>query len=224
MHLTNAIYSDYRRHRACGARNALAVILFAQGFWATFVFRVCRSLTQSVHVPVLRQVCRLLCLILQKLAEIVTGISLPLDCAVGPGLYIGHMGPVIINSAVRIGANCNLSHLVTIGIGGRGAKRGCPVLGDRVYVGPGAIIFGNISIGDDVAVGAGAIVTKSIPSRAVVAGNPARILSCQGSFDFVRYDGMEADPARILAQQQPTPKPIPSSEEPTKHEACSDFL
>lgn len=180
-------------------QSALGVVLMSQGFWATLIFRVAHHLHLHLKIPGLKQFSRGLCLVAQKLIEILTGISLPFECAVGSGLYIGHMGPVIVNGQVRIGSNCNLSHLVTIGIGGRGENRGCPVLGNRVYVGPGAIIFGKITIGDDVAIGAGAIVTKSVPHRGVVAGNPARVLSHKGSFDFVRYDGMDVDPDRLAA-------------------------
>src|SRR5690348_2678154 len=35
-----ALYKDYRRYRATGARNALAVIALTQGFWASAVFRL----------------------------------------------------------------------------------------------------------------------------------------------------------------------------------------
>jgi acetyltransferase-like isoleucine patch superfamily enzyme len=43
-------------------------------------------------------------------------------------------------------------------------------------IGSGATILANITIGRNALVGAGSVVTKSIPPRAVVAGNPARIL------------------------------------------------
>ena len=51
------------------------------------------------------------------------------------------------------------------------------MIGNRVYIAPNAILIGGIEIGEDVIVGAGAVVTKSVPPRAVVAGNPARIIS-----------------------------------------------
>jgi serine acetyltransferase len=36
-----------------------------------------------------------------------------------------------------------------------------------------------------------------VPDRAVVVGNPARVVSCKGSFEFVRYDHMESDEQRM---------------------------
>ncbi|MCJ7978025.1 hypothetical protein KXU33_20270, partial [Aeromonas veronii] len=51
-----------------------------------------------------------------------------------------------------------------------------PVIGNGVIFGAGVIVIGDIKIGDDVILGAGAVVTRSVPARAVVAGNPARII------------------------------------------------
>jgi serine O-acetyltransferase len=137
--------------------------------------------------------------VVNRLVEVWSGIGIAPQTRVGPGLYIGHFGGVIISGDVVIGANCNLSQGVTLGVGGRGASRGCPVLGDRVYVGPGAKVFGPISIGDDAAIGANAVVTGDVPPGAVVAGVPARVLNYSGSFDFVSYPGMETDPSRACA-------------------------
>ncbi len=43
-------------------------------------------------------------------------------------------------------------------------------------IGANATILCGITIGEDAMVGAGAVVTKSVPARAVVMGNPARVI------------------------------------------------
>jgi acetyltransferase-like isoleucine patch superfamily enzyme len=43
-------------------------------------------------------------------------------------------------------------------------------------IGSGATLLCGITIGEGAVVGAGAVVTKDVPARAVVAGNPARVL------------------------------------------------
>jgi serine O-acetyltransferase len=87
-----------------------------------------------------------------------------------------------------IGENCNISQGVTIGQAGREGKQLTPIIGDRVYIGPGAKIFGGIKIGNDVAIGANAVLTKDLPDNAVAVGVPAKIVSYEGSHDFVIFD------------------------------------
>jgi acetyltransferase-like isoleucine patch superfamily enzyme len=43
-------------------------------------------------------------------------------------------------------------------------------------IGSGATILSKVVVGEDAIVGAGSVVTKSVPPRAIVAGNPARLL------------------------------------------------
>lgn len=43
-------------------------------------------------------------------------------------------------------------------------------------IGSGATILCGIEIGEDAVVGAGSVVTRSVPARTIVAGNPARVL------------------------------------------------
>ena len=62
--------------------------------------------------------------------------------------------------------------------------------------GANAVIIGPISIGDDAVIGAGAVVTKSIPPRSVAVGNPARVISEEGSFDLIRFPDMDEDAQR----------------------------
>jgi UDP-2-acetamido-3-amino-2,3-dideoxy-glucuronate N-acetyltransferase len=43
-------------------------------------------------------------------------------------------------------------------------------------IGSGAVILCGVTIGEKAIVGAGSVVTRDVPSRTIVAGNPARIL------------------------------------------------
>ena len=49
-------------------------------------------------------------------------------------------------------------------------------IGDNCYIGGNAIIIGPLRIGDFAVIGAGAVVTKDVPEKCFVAGNPARII------------------------------------------------
>ncbi len=200
--LVGMLYRDYRRHRATGARNVVAVVLLTQGYWATAVYRVSHWAKERLRVAGLRGLVNAGCLLLQKLVEVMTGISIPAGCEIGAGLYIGHFGGIVIDVGSRVGQNCNLSQGVTLGVGGRGELEGAPVLGDRVHVGVNAVVLGKITIGDDAVIGPGAVVMSSVPACGVAMGNPARVVGDLGSFEFVIYDDMESDPDRKRALQR----------------------
>ena len=92
---------------------------------------------------------------------------------IGHGLYLGHDGPVVINSTAVIGSNVNLSQFTTI-VSNEGKAA---TIGDNVYIGPGVCIVEDVAIGSNVTIGAGSVVTKDIPDNATAAGNYARVLN-----------------------------------------------
>ena len=58
------------------------------------------------------------------------------------------------------------------------AHRFSPRIGNNVYLGPGAKLYGPINIGDDCVVGANAVVTRSFPERGLtLAGVPAKVIA-----------------------------------------------
>ena len=68
------------------------------------------------------------------------GLSIPINVC-GPGLSIIHYGSIIVSRHSRIGANCTLNSCVNIGVNPF-KEDGAPVIGDNVYIGPGAKIWG----------------------------------------------------------------------------------
>jgi serine O-acetyltransferase len=183
--MLNEFRADIERYIVLKNNSWLYLILTQQGLWALAEYRFSRWVRTSVHIPLIRQILKLFGFIWHKLIEITTGIDIPNQAEVGKGLYIGHFGGIFLNTGVQMGEYCNLSQGVTIGVGGRGENSGCPKLGDRVFIGPGAKILGSISIGNDVAIGANAVVTKDLPDNAVAVGVPAKIISYKGSKDFI---------------------------------------
>lgn len=110
-------------------------------------------------------------------------IQIPTSTKIGRGLYIGHMGSVIINKDSILGDNVNLSTGVTIGQTNRGSKKGCPTIGNKVWVGTNAVIVGNINIGDNVLIAPNAYVNMDVPSDSIVVGNPAKITPNENATD-----------------------------------------
>jgi serine O-acetyltransferase len=99
------------------------------------------------------------------------GFSIP-ENVFGAGLAIVHYGTIVINSNAKIGKNCRI-HACT-NIGASGGKPEAPQIGNNVYIGPGAKIYGNIKIGNNIAISANAVVNKSFEEDGILlAGNPA---------------------------------------------------
>lgn len=94
-------------------------------------------------------------------------------------------GGVVVNSRTIIGKDCNIASGVTFGEAVRGKRQGFPIIGDHVWIGPGAKVFGKINIGDHAAIGANSVVTSDVPDNAVVVGAPGRLISYNGSVGYI---------------------------------------
>ena len=114
-----------------------------------------------------------------------TGIQISPSTRIGKGFYIGHFGSIVINPAVKLGENVNIIQTCTIGLAYRGERGGIPVIGNMVYIGAGARIFGGIKIGNNVAIGVNSVVTHDVPANAVVVGTPAKVISMTGSEGYI---------------------------------------
>ncbi len=102
------------------------------------------------------------------------GFSIPIN-VFGPGLSIPHYGTIVVNPNARVGKNCRLH--VGVNIGASAGNNKAPIIGDNSYIGPGAILFGDIKIGNNVTIGANSTVNKSHEKEFVVlAGSPATIV------------------------------------------------
>jgi serine O-acetyltransferase len=108
------------------------------------------------------------------------GIDISPTAQIGPGLYIGHFGGIFVLG--KVGKNASIGQGVTIGYSGKGDKRGSPTIGDNVYIGAGAKVFGKITIGNNVKIGANCVVYKDIPDNAIVAAPGFQIISYKGHF------------------------------------------
>jgi UDP-2-acetamido-3-amino-2,3-dideoxy-glucuronate N-acetyltransferase len=53
-------------------------------------------------------------------------------------------------------------------------------------IGAKSVILPGITIGEGALVGAGSVVTKDVPDKAVVTGNPARLVICRNENEQVR--------------------------------------
>jgi serine O-acetyltransferase len=94
---------------------------------------------------------------------------------VGRNFRIDHFGDIIISGYASFGDDCIIRNGVTVGLKNI-EEKAAPRIGNRVNIGTGAKILGNITIGDNVDIGANAVVITRVPDNSIAVGIPAKII------------------------------------------------
>lgn len=177
--MRNAFIEDIHRYigikREFTAGKAVRAVLRDYGLQALMGYRLGRFLLRSRGKPYWWPALPfgwLLYFLLSGFVRISYDICLHLDADIGPGLYIGHFGGILLASC-KLGKHCAISQSTRIHAGGGNVG---PVLGDRVWVGAHAQIIGPHTIGTGSTVSAAAVVTRDIPEETLCIGNPARVI------------------------------------------------
>jgi serine O-acetyltransferase len=143
----------------------------SEGFWALVLHRLQKVVRRCrpgwVWAPA-----RLVIRVVRKLFVIVTLIDIHPDAEIGPGLIIPHGGPIRVHGATKIGADCALHHMCTIGAGPR---PGGATIGDRVYIGCHASIIGAVNIGNGAMIASNSLVIDHVPAGFTAIGVPANL-------------------------------------------------
>ena len=160
----NGLHSPWRAHLAAATEF---------GFIAIAVYRFGR-LTRRMRPRWVALPIKVIYRFLDFFVQVLFGISISTNSRIGRGFYIGHFGGIVIHG--NLGENCSVGQGVTIGSRGAGRSDGYPEIGDRVYLGAGAMVIGRIHVGDDVVVGANTVVVSDVPAGCRVVSAPARIL------------------------------------------------
>ncbi len=160
------LVSTYRADPA--AKSNLEVILAYPGFHAVIFHQLSSRFYKRRMYVVAR--------VISHVARVLTGIEIHPGAKIGKRLFIDHGFGVVIGETAEVGDDVTLYQGVTLG--GTGKERGKrhPTVGDRVVVGAGASVLGNIRLGNDSRVGAGAVVVHSVPAGATVVGIPGKIV------------------------------------------------
>jgi serine O-acetyltransferase len=105
-----------------------------------------------------------------------TGVEIHPAAVIGRRFFIDHGMGIIVGETAIIGDDVLLYQGVTLGGTGKESGKRHPTLGDRVVVGAGAKVLGNITIGSDTRIGANSVVLSSVPAHSTVVGIPGRVV------------------------------------------------
>ena len=112
------------------------------------------------------------------------GFHIPIN-TIEEGLCLVHTGPIYINKHAHISKYARIHPMTTIGKN-IGTNQQSPIIGNNVWIGPGARIYGNIKIGNNVVIGANSVVNKTFPSNITIAGIPAKKINDKGYKDYFK--------------------------------------
>jgi serine O-acetyltransferase len=150
------------------AKSSLEILLCYPGLHAVLSHRLSHWLYERRLYVAARLV--------SHISRLLTGIEIHPGAKIGKRLFIDHGFGVVIGETAEVGDDVLLYQGVTLG--GTGGERGKrhPSVGDRVVIGAGAAVLGNIELGPDVKVGAGSVVVHSVPAGATVVGIPGKVV------------------------------------------------
>jgi serine O-acetyltransferase len=151
------------------ARTGFEVALLYPGVHAVWAHRVSHALWgRGAYLPA-RSV--------SQAARFLTGIEIHPAATLGPRLFIDHGMGVVIGETAEVGADVTIYHGVTLG--GTSLEHGKrhPTIGDRVTIGAGAKVLGNLTVGDDSRIGANAVLVRSVDDHSVVVGVPGQVIA-----------------------------------------------
>ncbi|MGH9621379.1 MAG: serine O-acetyltransferase [Bryobacteraceae bacterium] len=150
------------------AKSSLEILLCYPGLHAVLFHRIAHWFYQRRRWVTARWI--------SHVSRFLTGIEIHPGAKIGERLFIDHGLGVVIGETAEIGDDVLLYQGVTLGGTGNQCGKRHPTLGNRVVVGTGAAILGDIRLGDGVRVGAGSVVVHSVPEGATVVGIPGRVV------------------------------------------------
>ena len=149
------------------AKSLFEIILLYPGFHALLSYRIANKL-KKWKIPFIPR-------LISQIARFFTGIEIHPGATIGEKFFIDHGMGVVIGETTIIGDNVLVYQGVTLGGTGKDQGKRHPTIGDRVTIGAGAKVLGNITIGSDSNIGAGSVVIDDVPEHSTVVGVPGRI-------------------------------------------------
>jgi serine O-acetyltransferase len=151
------------------ARTPVEVALLYPGVHAVWAHRVSHALwRRGAYLPA-RTV--------SQATRFLTGIEIHPGATLGPRLFIDHGSGVVIGETAEVGSDVTIYHGVTLGGTSLDHGKRHPTIGDRVTLGAGAKVLGNLTVGSDSRIGANAVLVRSVDDHSVVVGVPGQVIA-----------------------------------------------
>ncbi|NPA50741.1 MAG: serine O-acetyltransferase [Epsilonproteobacteria bacterium] len=137
------------------------------GVWALFFYRISHALYKRGF--------RFLPRLISAIGQFLTAVDIHPGAKLGRRVFIDHATGVVIGETAEVGDDVLIYQQVTLGGVSLSKGKRHPTIKDRVIIGAGAKILGNITIGEDAKIGANSVVIKDVPPECTAVGVPAKV-------------------------------------------------
>lgn len=151
------------------ARSTIEILLLYPGVKAIASHRVAHAL-HRVGIPFVPRM-------LSECARFWTGIEIHPGAQIGRRVIIDHGMGVVIGETAVVGNDVIIYQGVTLGGTNLERVKRHPTVQERVVIGAGAKVLGNIVIGSGSRIGANSVVVHDVPPDSTAAGIPARVVT-----------------------------------------------
>ncbi len=184
------------------ARSVLEVLFCYPGLHAIWMHRIAHWLWNHGF--------KFLARFLSHINRFLTGIEIHPGAKLGRRVFIDHGMGVVIGETAEVGDDVLIYQGVVLGGTSKEKTKRHPTVKDRVVIGAGAIVLGNITIGEGAKIGSGSVVIKDVPPGATVVGVPGRIVQeirssrkqIEIDLEHGRLPDPIADVIRVLMKEQ----------------------
>lgn len=163
------VHASYRREaihatsRRAAALEAIRLSVISDSFLAQVMYRA-RVRSRVLGIPLLPS-------IFHRLAIVIGQICIGDPVLMRPGVYIPH-GQIVVDGITTVEHGAVLTPFITLGLRNNGFVG--PTIKEKVNIGTGARVIGDVTVGRGAKIGANAVVLTDVEPMAVVSGVPAR--------------------------------------------------
>jgi len=169
------------------ARNRVEVALLYPGVHAVWSHRLSHALYRHRAYFLAR--------LISQVTRWWTGIEIHPGATLGRRLFIDHGMGVVIGETAEVGDDVTIYHGVTLGGNSLEPGKRHPTVGDRVVIGAGAKVLGDLKVGSDSRIGANAVLVRTVREHSVVVGVPGQVIAdTRGRVQPIGEDPTSPDP------------------------------
>ncbi len=150
-------------------RSKVEIFFNYPGVWAIVNYRIAHAL----HKKGFKRLSR----IIMGITQLITNVDIHPEATIGRRVFLDHATGIVIGSTTIVGNDVLIYQGVTLGgVSLQKDIKRHPTIEDKVVIGSGVKVLGNITVGKNSRLGSNSVVVKDVPPDSTAVGIPARVI------------------------------------------------